>query len=62
MLAGLDLDTGIRLRWALRDIRAKRTNLTPVGPSDLSTLIEMGLVEMCNDSPMLTNEGHRELD
>lgn len=27
-LAGLDLDTAIRLRWALRDIKAKRTKLT----------------------------------
>ena len=26
--AGLDLDTAIRLRWALRDIKAKRTKLT----------------------------------
>ena len=62
LLAGLDLDTAIRLRWALRDIKAKRTKLTPVSPSDLRNLIEMGLVEMRNDAPMLTNEGHRELD
>jgi hypothetical protein len=61
LLAGLDLDTAIRLRWALRDIKAKRTKLTPVSPSDLRSLIEMGLVEMCNDAPMLTNEGHREI-
>ena len=39
-LAGLDLDSAIRLRWALRDIKAKRTKLTPVSPSDLKTLIE----------------------
>jgi len=61
LLAGLNLDTAIRLRWVLRDIKAKRTNLTPVSPSDLGTLIEMGLVEMRNDAPMLTNEGHREI-
>ena len=58
LLAGLGLDTAIRLRWALRDIKAKRTKLTPVSPSDLKTLIEMGLAEMCDDAPMLTNEGH----
>ena len=58
---GLDLDTAIRLRWALRDIKAKRTKLTPVSPSDLKTLIEMGLVEMRDDAPMLTNEA-RVLD
>ena len=61
-LAGLDLDTAIRLRWALRDIKAKRTKLTPVSPSDLKTLIEMGLVEMRDDAPMLTNEGHQAVD
>ena len=61
-LAGLDLDTAIRLRWALRDIKAKRTKLTPVSQSDLKTLIEMGLVEMHDEALMLTNEGHQALD
>ena len=61
-MAGLDLDTAIRLRWALRDIKAKRTKLTPVSPSDLKTLIEMGLVEMRDDAPLLTNEGHQAID
>ena len=60
--ARLDLDTAIRLRWALRDIKAKRTKLTPVSPSDLKTLMEMGLIEMCDDATMLTNEGHHALD
>ena len=62
LLAGLDLDTAIRLRWALRDIKAKRTKLAPVITSDLKTLIEMGLVEMCDEAPMLTNEGHQAID
>ena len=61
-LSSLDLDTAIRLRWALRDIKAKRTNLTPVSPSDLKTLIEMGLVEIREDAPMLSNEAHQALD
>ena len=61
-LSSLDLDTAIRLRWALRDIKAKRTKLTPVSPSDLKTLIEMGLVEMRDDAPMLSNEAHQALD
>ena len=61
-LTGLDRDTAIRLRWALRDIKAKRTKLTPVSPSDLKTLLEMGLVEMRDDTPLLTNEGHQALD
>jgi hypothetical protein len=61
-LAGLDLDTAIRLRWALRDIKAKRTKLTPVSPSDLKTLMEMGLVEMRDDAPMLNKEAYQALD
>ena len=60
-MGGLDLDTAIRLRWALRDIKAKRTKLTPVSPSDLMTLMEIGLVEMRDDAPMLTNEAIRHL-
>ena len=60
--AELDLDTAIRLRWALRDIKGKRTKLTPVSPSDLKTLLEMGLIEMRDDAPLLTNEGHQALD
>ena len=60
--AGLDLDTAIRLRWALRDIKAKRTKLTPVNPADLETLIEMGLVEMRDDAPLLTIAAHQALD
>ena len=60
--AGLDLDTAIRLRWALRDIKAKRTKLMPVNPGDLETLIEMGLVEMRDDAPLLTNAAHQALD
>jgi len=60
--ARLDLDTAIRLRWALRDIKAKRTKLTPVSPGDLKTLVEMGLVEMRDDAPLLTNEGHQTID
>ena len=60
--AGLGLDTAIRLLWALRDIKARRTRLTPVSPGDLETLIEMGLVEMRDDAPLLTNAAHQALD
>ena len=62
VLDGLNLDAAIRLRWALRDIKAKRTKLTPVSPGDLKTLLEMGLIEMRDDAPLLTNEGHQALD
>jgi hypothetical protein len=56
------VQSGFRHGDALRDIKAKRTKLTPVSPSDLKTLTEMGLVEMRDDAPILTNEGHQALD
>jgi hypothetical protein len=62
VLDGLNLDTAIRLRWALRDIKAKRTKFTPISQSDLMALIELGLIEMRDEEPMLTDEGHRALD
>jgi hypothetical protein len=58
----LDLDTAIRLRWALRDIKGKRTKLMPVSPEDVRTLVELGLIEMRDDVGVLTNEGARALD
>ena len=61
-LAGLGLERAIRLRWVLRDIKAKRTRLSPVSPDDLQTLIGMGLIEMRDEAPVVTNEGERALD
>ena len=61
VLDGLNLDTAIRLRWALRDIKAKRTKFSPVGQDDLMAMIELGLIEMQNDEPALTNEGMRAI-
>jgi hypothetical protein len=62
VLDGLNLDTAIRLRWVLRDIRAKRTKLSPISQNDLMALTELGLIEMRDEEPMLTDEGHRALD
>jgi hypothetical protein len=61
-LAGLSLDTAIHLRWVLRDIKGNRTRLSPVSPDDLRAFIEMSLVEMQDDEPVLTNEGHLPID
>jgi hypothetical protein len=61
-LASLDSETAIRLRWVLRDIRGKRTKLSPADPDDLRTLVEMALVEMRGNVPVLTNQGHWALD
>ncbi len=61
VLDGLNLDTAIRLRWALRVIKARRTKFTPISQNDLMALIELGLVEMQDDVAQLTNEGRRAL-
>jgi hypothetical protein len=56
-MTGVDLSTAIDLRWTLRDIRAKRTKSTPLNSDHVRTLIEMGLVELRDDQPVLTNAG-----
>jgi hypothetical protein len=56
-----DLERAIALRWALRDIKAKRLNLSPVREVDLRALLDLGLVEMRDDVPVLTNAGHGAL-
>ncbi len=61
VLDGLNLDTAIRLRWALRDIKARRTEFSPVSQNDLMALIELGLIEMQDDVPRLTDGGRRAL-
>ena len=61
-LADLDLERAIALRWVLRDFKAKRLKLSPVSDADLSALIDLGLVEMRDDAPVLTNAGHAALD
>jgi len=53
----LDLQQAIDLRWTLRDIKAKRWKLSPINPSHLEKLIVLGLVEMRDDDPVLTNSG-----
>ena len=60
--AHLSLERAIALRWTLRDIKAKRLKLSPVSESDLTTLIDLGLIEMRDDAPVLTPAGHAALD
>jgi hypothetical protein len=55
--APADRDRAIVLRWVLRDIKANRLKLSPVDQRDLQELIDMGLVEVRNDAPVLTNAG-----
>jgi hypothetical protein len=60
--AELSLERAMALRWILRDIKARRMKLSPVSESDLRTLIGLGLVEMRDDAPVLTNNGDAALD
>jgi hypothetical protein len=62
LLAGLNRDTAIRLRWAMRDIKAKRTKFTPVAPNDLEALLDLGFVTIVDERPILTDAGFLALD
>lgn len=61
-LANLDLETAISLRWALRDILGNRLKLSPVEDDDLGTLIELGLVEIRDEAPVVTQAGLAALE
>ena len=62
LLAEMDIDTAIRLRWVMRDIRSKRTKLSPVSGNDLTALMDLGLVELREELPRLTALGVLALD
>jgi hypothetical protein len=62
LLANFNLEKAIALRWALRDIVAKRIKLIPLQDDDLQTLLELGLVEMQDDQPVVTAAGLAALD
>lgn len=55
--ATFDLEKAIALRWALRDIVAKRLKLTPVGEDDVRILSELGYVEVQDGTPVVTQAG-----
>lgn len=61
-LAHLDLEKAIALRWALRDIIAKRLKLSPLDDDNLQSLLELGLVEMREGVPVVTPAGFEALD
>jgi len=60
-LANLDLKDAVRLRWTLHDIKSQRTEIVPVSPDDLRTLIEMGLVEMRDGVAVVLPAGDAEI-
>jgi hypothetical protein len=59
--ADFSLERAIALRWALRDIKGKRLRMSPVSASDIATLSQLGLIEIQDDAPVLTQAGHDAL-
>jgi hypothetical protein len=55
--ARADRDRAVALRWVLRDIKSDRLKWSPVDQDDLRILIDLGLVEMRDGAPILTNAG-----
>jgi len=60
--AELNLERAIGLRWTLRDIQDRRLKLSPVSNEDLRVLSELGLIEVRDDGPVLTESGIAVLD
>lgn len=59
--ARVDRDRAVALRWVLRDIRSNRLKWWSVNQDDLRLLIDMELVEMRIDEPVLTDAGERAI-
>jgi hypothetical protein len=57
LLAEMDLNTAIHLRWVMRDIKSKRTKFSPVSADDLTALVNLGFVELREGLPRLTGLG-----
>ena len=57
LFAKLGLERAIGLRWTLRDIQARRLKMSPVSDDDLRVLTELGLIEMKEEGPVLTQAG-----
>ena len=55
--ADFSLERAIGLRWRLGDIQARRLKLSPVSEQDLRVLTELGLIEMRDEGPVLTQAG-----
>lgn len=55
--AEFSLEKAIDLRWTLRDIQARRLKMSPVSDEDLAVLTKLGLVEVRDEGPVLTQAG-----
>ena len=55
--AEFNLERAIALRWTLRDIQARRLKMSPVSNEDLRVLTDLGLIELRDEGPVLTQAG-----
>ena len=55
--AELSLERAIGLRWTLRDIQARRLIMSPVSDEDLTVLKDLGLIDVRDEGPVLTQAG-----
>jgi hypothetical protein len=60
--ADFTLERAIGLRWALRDIQARRLKMSPVSDEDLRILSELGLIDVSDEGPVLTQAGTAALN
>jgi hypothetical protein len=61
-LAEFDLEKAIALRWAMRDILGDRLKLSPIEDDHLRTLVDLGFVEIKDQTPIVTPAGLAALD
>jgi hypothetical protein len=55
--AEFSLEKAIDLRWTLRDIQARRLKISPVSDEDLNVLTGLGLIDVRDEGPVLTQAG-----
>jgi hypothetical protein len=55
--AEFSLERAIGLRWSLRDIQGRRLKMSPVSREDLRVLVDLGLIELRDEGPVLTEAG-----
>jgi hypothetical protein len=55
--ADFSLERAIGLRWTLRDIQARRLTMSPASDEDLRILSELGLIDIRDEGPVLTQAG-----
>jgi hypothetical protein len=55
--AEFNIERAIGLRWSLRDIQGRRLKMSPVSNEDLRVLTDLGLIELRDEGPVLTQAG-----